>query len=416
MTSAYAAAAAVASRVAASLPVWGWACAGAAALVAYVLLQAWRALTSPPPAGGTPYTLPNGLRIQHWQASETDFLFTEIWGAESAYSARGGIIFRPGAVILDAGANIGMFSLYAASACRGSARVVSFEPIPSTHAVLAANARAAAAGEYAAVLGGRAGQLKMEALNVGLASARADATFEHHPHFSVWSTSDAGFAEARLARITEDMPRALDSDKSACVRACFPRPLARALAALVLRGKMGKTQQVPVRLVTLSSVIDERDVGPVIDLLKVDVEGAELDVLKGIRNEHWPRIQQVRTIVGFGVGVLKADATSPIPQVALEVESFAIKDEVCAILKRRGFETSWFASERERNPGVLSEVSMVYGIRPAYRDAHKGGRGASPAAVKGGRSGAVAAPKRSASPAALSTGKGKGRSASRLRK
>lgn len=95
------------------------------------------------------------------------------------------------------------------------------------------------------------------------------------------------------------------------------------------------------------------------------------------------------------------------------MESFAIKDEVCAILKRRGFETSWFASERERNPGVLSEVSMVYGIRPAYRDAHKGGRSASPAAVKGARSGSVSATKRSASPAASSKG---GRSASRLRK
>lgn len=31
-----------------------------------------------------------------------------------------------------------------------------------------------------------------------------------------------------------------------------------------------------------------------VDLLKIDVEGAELDVLHGIEQEHWPRIQQVR--------------------------------------------------------------------------------------------------------------------------
>ena len=49
------------------------------------------------------------------------------------------------------------------------------------------------------------------------------------------------------------------------------------------------------------------------------------------------------------------------------MEDFHTKDAVCAILVRKGFETQWFASERERNPGVLSEVSMVYGVRAAYK-------------------------------------------------
>lgn len=67
--------------------------------------------------------------------------------AETAY-ARGGIVFNPGDTVVDAGANIGMFTLYAASRCAGNASIYSFEPIPSTYEVLAANANSAMAGEY----------------------------------------------------------------------------------------------------------------------------------------------------------------------------------------------------------------------------------------------------------------------------
>ena len=313
-----------------------------AALVLFLVILLWRELNKPPPTGGSSFTLPNGLAIQHWQKDETEFLYKEIWGSESAYS-RGGLIFRPGAVILDAGANIGMFSLFAAGQCGGSARILSFEPIPSTHAVLAANARAATDGKYKSILGSTpGGGLSIEAMNVGLSDAPGDAIFQHHPHFSVWSTSDAGFAEARLTRIAADLPRALDTSESWLVRTCFPRFLASLLAKAVLRGKVGKMEAVPVKLETLSAIIDKRALGPIIDFLKVDVEGAELKVLAGLRSDHWSKIQQV----------------------ALEVENFENRDAVLVILKRHGFDTQAFASERERNPGVESEVSMVYGIRP----------------------------------------------------
>lgn len=52
---------------------------GAAALAA-VIAKLVSELRRPPPSGGTPYVLPNGMRIQHWQKGETDFLFEEIWG------------------------------------------------------------------------------------------------------------------------------------------------------------------------------------------------------------------------------------------------------------------------------------------------------------------------------------------------
>jgi FkbM family methyltransferase len=323
----------------------------ASAAVAFLLLALFlllaglaalrRVVMSPPPSGGTPCTLPNGLRMQQWQQSETDFLFTEIWGAESAYSRTwpgGGLVFRRGATVLDAGANVGMFSLYAAKMCGGDARIIAFEPIPQTFAVLEANARAASAGEMDGVLlgaGVRSGRVRFEAVPVGLSSRAADVDFASHPHFSIWSTQDAAFAEARVERITADLPRALDTHESWAVRACFPRALARFAAGYVLRGKLGVTRSVRVRLERLSAVIGARPGLDVIDFLKVDVEGAEVDVLLGISAEHWPRIQQV----------------------ALEVENFKTKDAVLDILRSHGFDnTHWFASEQERNKGVQSQV------------------------------------------------------------
>jgi FkbM family methyltransferase len=179
-----------------------------ALIAAYVVSE----LSKEPPRGGTPFTLPNGMRIQHWQRSETEFLYNEIFGSESAYGDRDAanrIRFEPGATIVDAGANIGMFTLFAAQQCRGDAHIYSFEPIPTTFSVLRANAEAANRGDFATQFKPAAGaRLSITPLNMGLSDARADVTFEHHPHFSVWSTQDAAFARTRLQRIKDDMPRA----------------------------------------------------------------------------------------------------------------------------------------------------------------------------------------------------------------
>jgi hypothetical protein len=210
-----------------SLPLWvvlPLSAAAAAAAAAAALVA--RELAKPTPRAGSAATLPNGMRITHWQAAETDFLYGEIWGAESAYAGgRGGaaaLRFAPGAVVVDAGANIGMFSLYAAARCSGDARIFAFEPIPSTYGVLAANAAAANRGDFGAVFKPYKGaRLAVRAFNVGLSDAPAEVVFEHHPNFSVWSTTDATFAKQRIDRIAGDLPRATS---------CVLRPASRSAA------------------------------------------------------------------------------------------------------------------------------------------------------------------------------------------
>jgi FkbM family methyltransferase len=225
-------AASAAQAYAQTLPVWVWAAplaalgVAAAGVAALIIVE----LSKPTPRGGSATTLPNGMRITHWQQSETQFLYDEIWGAESAYAGgRGGaaaLRFAPGAVIVDAGANIGMFSLYAAARCGGDVRIFAFEPIPSTFGVLAANAAAANRGEFGAVFRPFKGaKVAIKAFNCGLSDKAADVVFEHHPNFSVWSTTDAKFAQQRIDRIAGDLPRA-----TACVRGGAQRRRARGAA------------------------------------------------------------------------------------------------------------------------------------------------------------------------------------------
>ena len=73
------------------------------------------------------------------------------------------------------GANIGMFSLYCALKARGDARILSFEPIPTTYAVLAANAAAANAGKYNAQFAPAKGaKLEITPFNMGLSDSSAN--------------------------------------------------------------------------------------------------------------------------------------------------------------------------------------------------------------------------------------------------
>ena len=288
-----------------------------------------------PPSGGTPVTLPNGMRIRQWQRVETGYLYREIFGPDSVYAKDNLIGFQPGAVVVDAGANIGMFTLLAALRCRGEAEIFAFEPIPATLSVLAANAAAANRGDYSAVLGAQPGaSLKIHAVNCGLSATREEVVFQHHPNYSIWSTQDVAFARQRIDRIVADV--------AGLVRV-VPAALSRAAVRPVIAW-MSRTETVAATLVPLSSVIEEYRLER-IDVLKVDVEGAEVAVLQGITPAQWDIVRQV----------------------VVEVEYFATKDRVVDMLEAHGFATYWYASERERYNTERSEVCMVYAWRAEDR-------------------------------------------------
>jgi hypothetical protein len=247
-------------------------------------------------------TLPNGLTVETPNQAEAAFLYEEIFKGD-AY-LRHGIQVSAGATVFDVGANIGLFS--AALVRRGrNLKLHLFEPVPSTFAILERNAQRLLAGAT------------VELHRVALAAHPGRATFELSPRWPGTARSlDAGidtqsFArEARRRAGLEAWTRAFvhDSGRAGGMPPGAARRLERALRMpLIGRFLLGgvwllervttrverrRAQRVECPVTTVSQAM--RDSGiEALDLVKIDVEGSELEVLEGIDEDDWPRLRQL---------------------------------------------------------------------------------------------------------------------------
>ena len=187
-------------------------------------------------------------------------MYNEIFVQENYF--RHGITIAPGACIFDVGANVGLFSLFIAQHVL-DVKVFAFEPLPATFEVLRANV----------VLHG----LNTELFECGLGSANGTIDFQYFPHATMLSGYSAGDDVKDTVRAFLSARGELSiSDRD------FEIMLAERL----------QYERVCCSVRTLSSVIREYNVSS-IDLLKIDVEKAELDVLEGIEPQDWPKIQQI---------------------------------------------------------------------------------------------------------------------------
>lgn len=225
-------------------------------LVAYVVPQKSNALLA---ADEKLYQLPNDLEVAHLNRSETDVIYNEIF-AEETYLQHG-IALRDGACVFDVGANIGLFTMFVHQQCSG-ARVFAFEPSPATFEKLKTNA----------VLY----NLDVELFNCGLSDEAKELPFTFYPQMSSMS---GVYADAKL---DEELSAAALSNQDDALAAHRDEVLADRFA--------GETFLCQFR--TLSDVIREHGVAQ-IDLLKIDVEKSESDVLAGITEDDWSRIQQI---------------------------------------------------------------------------------------------------------------------------
>lgn len=228
-----------------------------------------------------PVRLPNGLVAELDDAKSAAVLYAQVLDY-----FRHGIEVRQGMTVIDAGANVGLFALEVLQRCSSDCRALCFEPAPPTYAILRRNLAAcfphAPVRTFANALGARAG----EATLYYSSRSSAQATLSREEAYSqrdieCWTRLVRDRAlprefRAHIPRWIRHVPRAL-------VRRGVAREVARRIASLV---------EVPCRVVSLSEVLHSEAV-PRVDLLKVDVEGCELDVLRGIAAEHWGRIEAV---------------------------------------------------------------------------------------------------------------------------
>ena len=228
--------------------------------------------------------LPNGLLVQQVSPGETALLYRDIF-TERCYM-RPRLSLRSGDTVFDVGANIGMAALFFHLECPGLI-FHTFEPAPVPYAALTANLVAHGLTAYPA--------------RCALADHSGAGRLTYYPDSTVMSGfyADAA-AEAALTR-------------AYLTRSGFDEEDVREMLS-------GRHENVmidcPVQ--TLSDVIESRGVES-IDLLKLDVEKSELDVLRGIREEDWPKVRQVVAEVHDINGGLKS-FTALLDAHAFDVE------------------------------------------------------------------------------------------------
>lgn len=213
--------------------------------------------------------LENGLEIVSLGHEETAYLYHEIFVAQE-YDMRGFLDgLASGDVVLDVGANIGLFSVWITAKVPGC-QVLAFEPVPKTFAALRLN------------LARHAPRVKavQVALGASPSLSRKLLVFPQMPGNSTFFPLDKQRQEAEMRR-SGDPRRSVLCDRL-----------------------YGERVFMDVKVQTLSSAIDScgselfplrasQSPIPRIALLKIDVEGAEAEVLEGVSTEQWPLIERV---------------------------------------------------------------------------------------------------------------------------
>jgi FkbM family methyltransferase len=272
-------------------------------------------------AAGVIYELPNGLTLVRPATSSIGhikFGYEEIFQKE--IYLKHGILLTQGGCFFDVGANIGLFALYVQTKC-ADPRIYAFEPLPPTFEILRANAR----------LHGVPAKL----FNCGLADRMQTTTFTLYPKLPglagrfTYEKSNRNLIQVIVEQITQAWIQADPSRKD------DPGLLREFTTSLEKEYFHQETYQCPVK--TLSQVIREEQIEQ-IDLLKVDVESSEIDVLQGIEEHDWPKIQQI----------------------ILEAHSDELRDKSLAILQQHGLKT---AADPCPTLEGTEPCHMVYGTR-----------------------------------------------------
>lgn len=181
------------------------------------------------------YILPNGMVVASQDQLQADQCYREIF--EKSVYGRQGIVLKESSCILDVGANIGLFALWAHQICK-DACVYAFEPAPPLLELLNINTVLYNAN--------------VKPFACGLSSESGEAALTFYPHKSDHST----FSPDKNAE---------DADEH-------------------------EIFQCPLR--TCSDILREFALERV-DLLKIDAQKSELAVLAGIEELDWEKIQQI---------------------------------------------------------------------------------------------------------------------------
>ncbi|MEH2425096.1 MAG: FkbM family methyltransferase [Nostoc sp.] len=173
------------------------------------------------------------------------------------------ISLNDGDVVFDVGANIGLFALWI-NRHYSNIDIYAFEPVPILFEALNRNFQ-------------QTDPEHMKAFPFGLGHENARVTFAYHPNATAMSTAYPYTQSEQIElqeAIFKNLPKSAQDEFSPMLHLFF------------------ENEPVQGQLRTASEVIREHNISK-IDLLKIDVEKAELDVMRGFTPEDWSKVKQV---------------------------------------------------------------------------------------------------------------------------
>lgn len=212
---------------------------------------------------GELFEMDNGVSMYFYNRSEAKILYTEIF--ENKTYHKHGIKIPKNATIIDIGANVGAFSIFAMTRFE-EPQIYAFEPVAPIFKLLEKNV-----SMYE-------GDVKI--FNVGLSDKEESAVFDFYPNATTLSGRHSEGYE-----IQNEVEQFVSHNQKK------GEQLSEIQMKELLDDRLIKEEHT-CHLKSLSQIIIEENIEH-IDLLKIDAENVELDVINGIKDSDWSKVDQV---------------------------------------------------------------------------------------------------------------------------
>ncbi len=182
---------------------------------------------------------------------------------------------KNGDTIIDVGANIGVFGVRL-SDTYPNINIHAFEPIPEIYKVLEKNAQISNNKNFKTYM-------------VGVSNENKELNFTYYPNSPALSTAQPEIWEKDQNNFISAVQGNISN---APKNFWWAKLIPKFLTPLIAKYLTSNSQEITSSVITLSKLIETERIN-IINLLKIDCEGEEINVLLGLKNEHWNIIQAI---------------------------------------------------------------------------------------------------------------------------